>query len=599
MVAVAQIPLKSKAAGPRHSPWPGVPDRLDNSTAAPGADGHKRQKLSETAHKDQELLRPAQQELKRAGPLPEAPLSKRPREAEAAPSPQESLEAQRRAAGPSAQEPVALLQPRRPRVPEAPRPAAKDLDMEAVRKLLEQEQQGTLPPEDVLDKLRQLCKGTSQTASSGAAADPRNQDPGSSPSAAVAPPRAASNAAMPQAQPQAVARAEPLAVVPGRQRQVALVLDVDNTLVDTVKCSSLPCSLKTDQEGIFEWHPTASRDSWCYIKLRPGVRPFLEVLAELFELYVFSMGSADYVRFIVSLLDPSGTIFHPSRVQTRDDMDSDKKHLRVVTTHPAERTMIFDDRLDVWDIEIAKGVVPVKAFLYKYFAPRAEELERQAREASAPPVDFDEHLPRAQKFFTDVHKEVLGGATVKAARDAVLGRIFRDIEVMVLSRLRPDWYEKNLTSFGARVHQQLESSVHMVLVEKESMADPLIDVALSSGIPCISTEWCTMSLASFGVIDPRPFALGQKLKEGATPNDMWLHSCLWRPPDGSGRLAEPSEVKAWLEKERERRKQSELFLQETNHQAARRRLTNATLFSHEVDGIALMCPGGPIVIQLD
>ena len=46
-----------------------------------------------------------------------------------------------------------------------------------------------------------------------------------------------------------------------------------------------------------------------WTKLRPGVEDFLQVLAPLFEMCIYTHGDREYAAAMARLLDPHGTLF--------------------------------------------------------------------------------------------------------------------------------------------------------------------------------------------------------------------------------------------------------------------------------------------------
>merc|ERR1712176_1632721 len=83
--------------------------------------------------------------------------------------------------------------------------------------------------------------------------------------------------------------------------KLGLVLDVDNTLVHTVKKSTFHHALLDiigllDEHGeriFYEWTPLDSNAEPCYVKLRPGLRSFLAELQQFFDLSIFSAGTRE------------------------------------------------------------------------------------------------------------------------------------------------------------------------------------------------------------------------------------------------------------------------------------------------------------------
>ncbi|KAK0644826.1 RNA polymerase II subunit A C-terminal domain phosphatase [Lasiodiplodia hormozganensis] len=91
------------------------------------------------------------------------------------------------------------------------------------------------------------------------------------------------------------------------------------------------------------------RGCWYYIKLRPGLREFLENISKIYELHIYTMGTRAYAQNIAKIVDPNRKIFG-DRILSRDESGS----LTVKTLHrifPVDTKMvvIIDDRGDVWN----------------------------------------------------------------------------------------------------------------------------------------------------------------------------------------------------------------------------------------------------------
>ncbi|KAF2147221.1 uncharacterized protein K452DRAFT_3678 [Aplosporella prunicola CBS 121167] len=90
------------------------------------------------------------------------------------------------------------------------------------------------------------------------------------------------------------------------------------------------------------------RGCWYYIKLRPGLRQFLQRISRIYELHIYTMGTRAYAQNIAKIVDPQRKIFG-DRILSRDESGS----LTVKTLHrifPVDTKMvvIIDDRGDVW-----------------------------------------------------------------------------------------------------------------------------------------------------------------------------------------------------------------------------------------------------------
>jgi RNA polymerase II subunit A C-terminal domain phosphatase len=144
------------------------------------------------------------------------------------------------------------------------------------------------------------------------------------------------------------------------QRKLSLVVDLDQTIIHA-------CIEPT----IGEWQRDPSNPNyeavkevrsfqlddgprglasgcWYYIKMRPGLAEFLDKIAELYELHVYTMGTRAYAMNIAKLVDPKQKLF-ANRVISRDENGSlTAKSLQRLFPVSTNMVVIIDDRADVW-----------------------------------------------------------------------------------------------------------------------------------------------------------------------------------------------------------------------------------------------------------
>lgn len=148
------------------------------------------------------------------------------------------------------------------------------------------------------------------------------------------------------------------------ERKLSLVVDLDQTIIHAtvdptvaqwqanpdevnhevlkdVQSFSLP-----DPGYVPEGHKPL--ETWYYVKLRPGLRQFLENISKLYELHIYTMGTRAYALNVAKIVDPDGKIFG-SRVLSRDESGSmTEKDLRRLFPKNTKMVVIIDDRGDVW-----------------------------------------------------------------------------------------------------------------------------------------------------------------------------------------------------------------------------------------------------------
>ncbi|KAI0104264.1 hypothetical protein GGR51DRAFT_561071 [Nemania sp. FL0031] len=87
---------------------------------------------------------------------------------------------------------------------------------------------------------------------------------------------------------------------------------------------------------------------WYYIKMRPGLVEFLEKMAEIFELHVYTMGTRAYALNIAKIVDPTQKLFG-NRVISRDENGNmAAKSLQRLFPVSTNMVVVIDDRADVW-----------------------------------------------------------------------------------------------------------------------------------------------------------------------------------------------------------------------------------------------------------
>jgi len=58
-----------------------------------------------------------------------------------------------------------------------------------------------------------------------------------------------------------------------------------------------------------------------YIRLRPGLREFLQEMTKLYELHIYTFGNKPYANAVANVLDPKKELFQ-ERIISRDECPS-------------------------------------------------------------------------------------------------------------------------------------------------------------------------------------------------------------------------------------------------------------------------------------
>lgn len=138
-----------------------------------------------------------------------------------------------------------------------------------------------------------------------------------------------------------------------------LVLDLDETLIHT-----FPVNLNNDNlhpltteiqnftiiTGIFESYR---------VYVRPKLSEFIEELSSLYNIYVYSNGGHHYVNQVCENLEHSHKIL---KIFARTDLTLlEPKNLEKYGLDPT-KTVIVDDRVEVWDPKYHKNVIRIPRF---------------------------------------------------------------------------------------------------------------------------------------------------------------------------------------------------------------------------------------------
>lgn len=175
-------------------------------------------------------------------------------------------------------------------------------------------------------------------------------------------------------------------------RKLSLVVDLDQTVIHA-----------TVDPTVAEWQSDTSnpnydavkdvqafqlvddgpgaRGCWYYIKLRPGLKGFLETISKYYELHIYTMGTRAYAKNIAKIVDPERKIF-AHRILSRDESGSlTLKNLKRLFPVDTKMVVIIDDRGDVW--QWSQNLIKVTPYdffvgigdINSSFLPKRPELE--------------------------------------------------------------------------------------------------------------------------------------------------------------------------------------------------------------------------------
>ncbi|RPA99239.1 hypothetical protein L873DRAFT_1789822 [Choiromyces venosus 120613-1] len=184
-------------------------------------------------------------------------------------------------------------------------------------------------------------------------------------------------------------------------KKLSLVVDLDQTIIHATVDPTVGdwkndpfCinheSVKDVQAFKLDEDIIGGRGTWYYVKMRPGLKEFLEHISELYELHIYTMGTRAYAMSVKKIVDPDGRIFG-ERVLSRDESGSmTQKSLHRIFPVDTKMVVIIDDRGDVW--KWSDNLVKVRPYdffvgigdINSSFLPKRQEFLPPAPAANAP-----------------------------------------------------------------------------------------------------------------------------------------------------------------------------------------------------------------------
>ena len=143
-------------------------------------------------------------------------------------------------------------------------------------------------------------------------------------------------------------------------KRLSLVVDLDQTIIHATVDPTVAEWQKDPENPNYEAlkdvkafqlvdDGPGGRGTWYYIKMRPGLKQFLEEVSKLYELHIYTMGTRAYAQHIAELVDPDRKIFG-DRILSRDESGSlVAKNLQRLFPVDTNMVVVIDDRGDVWN----------------------------------------------------------------------------------------------------------------------------------------------------------------------------------------------------------------------------------------------------------
>ena len=179
-------------------------------------------------------------------------------------------------------------------------------------------------------------------------------------------------------------------------RKLSLVVDLDQTIIHAAVDPTIGEWQKDPENPNYDAikdvrsfqlldDGPSMRGCWYYIKLRPGLAEFLESVAQLFELHIYTMGTRQYAQKVAEIVDPDHRFFS-DRILSRDESGSMvAKNLERLFPVDTKMVVIIDDRGDVW--KWSANLIRVTPFdffvgigdINSSFLPKKQEIQATAK----------------------------------------------------------------------------------------------------------------------------------------------------------------------------------------------------------------------------
>ena len=144
-----------------------------------------------------------------------------------------------------------------------------------------------------------------------------------------------------------------------QSKKLSLVVDLDQTIIQATVDPTIAewredpdnpnYGAVKDVQSFQLLDEGPARGCWYHIKLRPGLRRFLDEISKLYEMHIYTMGTRAYAMEIAKIVDPEKKLFG-DRILSRDESGSmTAKNLHRLFPVDTRMVVIIDDRGDVWN----------------------------------------------------------------------------------------------------------------------------------------------------------------------------------------------------------------------------------------------------------
>ncbi|KAG0093488.1 Carboxy-terminal domain (CTD) phosphatase [Podila epicladia] len=149
------------------------------------------------------------------------------------------------------------------------------------------------------------------------------------------------------------------------EEKLTLIVDLDQTLIHATVGAAIDewINAQGEMPKDIRMFPLPDSPTPYYIKLRPHLEKFLERVAELYELHIYTMGTRNYADAVSNVIDPDAKYFS-HRILSRDEnLSMSRKSIERLFPCDNSMVVVLDDRADVWHYSPNL----VKVHPYEYF----------------------------------------------------------------------------------------------------------------------------------------------------------------------------------------------------------------------------------------
>ncbi|KAF6143393.1 hypothetical protein GIB67_001337 [Kingdonia uniflora] len=142
---------------------------------------------------------------------------------------------------------------------------------------------------------------------------------------------------------------------PQKRSHITLVLDLDETLVHS--------TLYTCESADFSFAVTFDMETHTvYVRQRPFLKMFLETVASMFEIVIFTAGESAYAEKLLDILDPDHTLIS-QRIYRDSCVFSKNGHTKDLTIlgRDLARVAIVDNSPQVFQLQVDNGI-PIESW---------------------------------------------------------------------------------------------------------------------------------------------------------------------------------------------------------------------------------------------